>query len=121
MTTGNNLIELSNVDVTHQTGHAVVVRAVSWQIAPGDFWVIGGAPGSGKSSLLATAAGLQAPAGGTLRILGRALAESTEAEQIAWRRSIGFVFANGGRLLHHLTVAENVALPLEYHLEQDPA
>lgn len=114
-----NLIQLTDVDVTHAAAPAVVIRAVSWEIAPGDCWVVGGAPASGKTSLLATAAGLQTPAGGTLRILGGALAQATEAEQIAWRRSIGFVFANGGRLLHHLTVAENVALPLEYHLEQD--
>jgi ABC-type transporter Mla maintaining outer membrane lipid asymmetry ATPase subunit MlaF len=110
-------IELSDVDVLRENGSAVLLRAVNWRIAPGDFWVLSGGRSSGKTSLLATAAGLNRLGGGTLRIFGRNLAEATEEEQVEWRRRIGFVFENGGRLLHHLTVAGNLALPLEYHLE----
>jgi ABC-type transporter Mla maintaining outer membrane lipid asymmetry ATPase subunit MlaF len=110
-------IELSDVDVLQQDGFAVLLRAVNWRIGPGDFWVVSGGPSSGKTSLLATAAGLNQHGGGTLRIFGRDLAEATEEEQVEWRRRIGFVFENGGRLLHHLTLVENLALPLEYHLE----
>jgi ABC-type transporter Mla maintaining outer membrane lipid asymmetry ATPase subunit MlaF len=110
------IIELDGVDVTHPDQDAsVLIRGVNWQIGRGQFWVVGGPPGAGKSSLLTTAAGLNRPGGGTLRIFGRDLAGVTEQEQIEWRQWIGFVFEHGGRLLSHLTVGENVALPLRYH------
>jgi ABC-type transporter Mla maintaining outer membrane lipid asymmetry ATPase subunit MlaF len=112
------IIELEAVDVLPtEAGDAVLLRGVNWPIQCGDFWVISGAPGTGKSSLLATAAGLNRPGNGTLRIFGRNLADATETEQVQWRRQIGFVFEGGGRLLTHLTVAENIALPLWYHTD----
>ncbi len=116
------IIELEDVDVTHpDEGETVLVRNVNWRIKRGDFWVVGGPSSAGKSSLLITAAGLNRPAAGTLRIFGRDLRNVTEQEQIQWRQWIGFVFENGGRLLTHLTVAENVALPLRYHRQMADA
>ena len=115
------LIELSAVEVLWEGGTAPLLRDVNWRVARGECWVVGGAPGSGKTSLLATVAGLNRPGAGTVRIFGRDLAEASEDEQVGWRRRIGFVFENGGRLLGHLTVAANVALPLLYHLDLDEA
>lgn len=110
------IIELEEVDVTHlQEGEVTLARDVQWRIARGDFWVVGGPPGAGKTSLLATAAGLNRPGSGVVRIFGRALAEATEAEQIQWRQRIGFVFEKGGRLFPQLTVAQNMALAMQYH------
>jgi phospholipid/cholesterol/gamma-HCH transport system ATP-binding protein len=118
---GDVLIELSGVDVHWEGGTSPVLRGVTWRIARGECWVVGSAAGSGKSSLLATAANLNRPGAGTLSIFGRDLAEATEEDQVNWRRRIGFVFENGGRLLSRLTVAQNVALPLLYHLDIDDA
>lgn len=116
------IIELDGVDATHpEATDTALVQAVKWRIKRGEFWVVGGPPGSGKSSLLATAAGLTRPSAGTLRLFGQDMTAVTELEQIKWRQWIGFVFENGGRLLAHLTVAENVALPLRYHREVDDA
>lgn len=116
------IIELVDVDVVHEAApETVLVNGVRWRIAQGEFWVIGGEQASGKTSLLATAAGLNRPASGTLRIFGRELLQASEAEQVDWRRRIGFVYENGGRLLTHLTVAENIALPIRYHLPCDDA
>lgn len=115
-----SLIELIHLDVVHEDAPSqVLVRGVNWRIERGDFWIVGGDPSSGKTSLLATAAGLNRPAAGTLRIFGRDLADATEPEQVEWRRHIGFVFEGGGRLFSHLTVAANIALPLQYHLGHD--
>ncbi|MCX7886510.1 MAG: ATP-binding cassette domain-containing protein [Verrucomicrobiae bacterium] len=110
------LIELEEADVTRlDDAETVLVRGVHWRIARGDFWVVGSPPGAGRTSLLATAAGLNRAGGGGVRIFGRSLEEASEAEQIRWRQRIGFVFEQGGRLLGQLTVAQNVALALRYH------
>jgi ABC-type transporter Mla maintaining outer membrane lipid asymmetry ATPase subunit MlaF len=97
------------------------VEGVDWSISAGDYWIIGGPPGSGKSDLLATMAGLYRPLRGTLRFFGRDVAELAEDEFLAARMRIGLVFENGGRLFNHLTIAENVALPLRYHHGGDAA
>jgi len=119
--TENLLIELTGADVLDETTGAPVVRGVNWQVKRGEFWAVGGVPGSGKSALLATAAGLNRPGSGTLRLFGQSLAEANEETQVSWRRRTGFVFAHDGRLFNHLTVAENVALPLRYHEGGDEA
>ena len=91
------------------------VEGIDWRVNAGDYWVVGGLPGSGKSDLLATAAGLQRPLSGTHLLFGIDLTQLNESELLAERLRIGLVFENGGRLFSHLTVAENIALPLRYH------
>jgi len=113
--TGDILVELAGVDVLDEATGDVVLRGVNWQVKRGECWAVGGGPGSGKSALLATAAGLHRPGGGTLRLFGQNLAAASEETQVSWRRRIGFVFAHGGRLFSQLTVAENIALPVRYH------
>ena len=118
---GEVLIELDGVDVLSEGGTSPLLRGVNWRIVRGECWAVGGAPGAGKSSLLATAASLNHPGSGTMRMFARDIAEATEEEQVDWRRHIGYVFENGGRLLNHLTIAQNVALSLRYHLDMDEA
>jgi ABC-type transporter Mla maintaining outer membrane lipid asymmetry ATPase subunit MlaF len=91
------------------------VEEVNWSVVAGDYWVIGGLPGSGKSDLLATAAGMNRPLRGSFRLFGKEMSELAEADLRAVRERVGIVFENGGRPFNHLTVVENVALPLRYH------
>jgi len=93
---------------------AASIEAVTWTIRAGDFWVVGGGPGSGKSDLLATVAGLLRPLSGSLRLFGADRLEGSEDELAASRAEVGLVFENGGRPFQHLTVTENIALPLCY-------
>ncbi len=95
-----------------------VVEKVDWSVAPGDFWVVAGPQQSGKSDFLMTAAGLLLPARGSCRVFGCETDAFGEA-QLAERLRVGFVFA-GGKLFSHLTVAENVALPLRYQKDLSP-
>lgn len=109
-------LELVAVDVAHEANPSfVVVRDVHWRVHAGEWWVVGASPGGGKTALLTTAAGLSPPARGVLRVLGCEVAGASEPEKAQLRRRVGFVFEQGGRLLHRLSVAENVALPLRYH------
>jgi ABC-type transporter Mla maintaining outer membrane lipid asymmetry ATPase subunit MlaF len=91
----------------------IMVEDVNWSVAPGDFWALGGLYGSGRSDLLVLAGGLAVPAGGVYFFHGREM-PIFEDEHLAERLRIGYVF-EGGQLFNHLTIAENVALPLRYH------
>ena len=109
-------LELSGVKIEWvATGGQRVLDDVTWTIAQGEFWVVGGLPGSGKTLLLETAAGLRPPAAGTLTLFGRRAETLSEEQARATRHRVGFVYGRGGRLFSHLTVAQNIALPLCYH------
>lgn len=92
-----------------------VISDVNWCVLLDDYWVIGGPTGSGKSDLLATAAGLQRPLRGVHRLFGHELLQFHEADRLRERLRVGMVFEDGARPFPQLTVAENVALPLRYH------
>ncbi len=114
-------LEMIDVTVTSLKDPArVVVEGVNWTVGAGDFWVIGGLHASGKSDFLALAAGIVRPTRGTYRVFGRALVGGYENELLAARLRLGLVF-DGGQLLNHLTIAENIALPICYHGDCAPA
>ena len=53
------VIELMDADIpSRRDPDTVTVTGVTWSVSQGDFWVIGGLQGSGKSDLLSAAAGL---------------------------------------------------------------
>lgn len=85
---------------------------VSLQIPGGTFTAVMGASGSGKSSLLHSAAGLDVPTSGEVWIGGTEISRLSEAARTVFRRDhVGFVFQSYN-LLPSLTVEENVMLPL---------
>jgi osmoprotectant transport system ATP-binding protein len=95
--------------VTKRFGDGVaVVDDVSLAIAGGSFVALVGTSGSGKSTLLKTINRLVEPTAGHVTIDG---ADVAAKPLPALRRGIGYVFQNVG-LFPHLTVAENIALPL---------
>jgi len=98
----------------------VLLEDVNWTVSRGDYWAIGGLLRSGKSDLLGVVGGLAQPVRGQCRWFGETADVLLEDERLAVRRKVGLVF-DGGQLLHELTLAENVALPLRYHLEGEQA
>lgn len=90
-----------------------VIHDVNWQVAPGDYWVVAGLQGTGKTDLLMMAAGLTPPQRGDYRLFGETM-PVYEEEQLPVRLRLGLVF-DGGQLFHQLTLRENLALPLRYH------
>jgi ABC-type transporter Mla maintaining outer membrane lipid asymmetry ATPase subunit MlaF len=112
-------LQMTNVTVgALQDADRIVFEDVNWSVAPGDFWAIGGLHASGKTDLMALTAGLTRPVRGSYRVFGRELTTGFEPDLLDVRLRIGLVF-DGGKLLNHLTVAENVALPIGYHRDID--
>ena len=94
-------LEMRDVSVTalRDAGN-VVLEGVNWTVASGDFWAVAGLLRSGKSDLMALAAGITRPARGSCRLFGRELVAGFEHERLALRLRVGLVF-DGGHLLHH--------------------
>ena len=102
-------------------GAALVFEQVSFEVAPGEIVAILGESGVGKSTLLNALAGLDAPSTGAVELAGRTLHGLDERSLAHWRRAnVGFVF-QAFHVLPHLTVGQNVALPLLLLARQDPA
>jgi len=69
-------------------GHTQILRKVNWQVARGEHWVILGANGSGKTSLLNALTGYLMPTRGEISVLGERYGESDWREL---RRHVGLV------------------------------
>lgn len=103
-----------------QTGISVI-KNVSLEVKAGEFVAIMGKSGSGKSTLLSLLAGLDYPDSGRVLLNGDDLTALDE-EQLALKRQrdMGFVFQSF-HLIPTLTVAENVAFPLQIAGQPDDA
>jgi ABC-type transporter Mla maintaining outer membrane lipid asymmetry ATPase subunit MlaF len=107
-------IEMSDVSIgSMRDMNTVMLENVNWTVSAGDFWVIGGLQGSGKSDFVLLTGGLMAPLSGCYRFFGEEM-PIFEEHRLQERLKLGLVF-DGGQLLNHLTIAENIALPLRYH------
>ncbi len=98
--------------LTMQYGSNIVMTDLTFTINRGEIFVLMGGSGSGKSTLLKYLVGLREAPPGTVHINGEDLSTAdTEARRRTLRR-IGVLY-QGGALWSGLTLAENVALPLE--------
>jgi len=93
-------------------GSTPVFAGVDFDLQPGEFVAIVGESGVGKSTLLNCIAGLDTLDAGTVLLAGQSMSTLPEPRQAqVRRRDLGFVF-QAFHVLPHLTVAQNVALPL---------
>jgi putative ABC transport system ATP-binding protein len=110
-----SVLELRRVSKIYGTG-AAEVRAldeVDLTVEAGELVAVMGPSGSGKSTLLTIAGSLEEPTSGEVDVCGQALGGMRrEGRAQLRRRTVGYVFQDHN-LLAGLTVAENVALPLE--------
>lgn len=112
------VVRLNAVTIAHPGAPGLaVLEGVDWTVQAGEFWIVAGMQGSGKTALLEAAAGLKIPSKGEVEIFGKRVTGQEGDASAEQRRRLGIVFEGGGRLFQQLTVAENIALPLRYHLD----
>jgi ABC-type transporter Mla maintaining outer membrane lipid asymmetry ATPase subunit MlaF len=110
------VIEMDNAGVRRGATGPLALGGVNWRVVAGDFWVVAGSHGGGKSVLLETIAGMLPCAQGELRVFGESLGLDRH-RLAALRHRLGLVFEGGGRVFSQLTVGENIALPVGYHTD----
>lgn len=103
-------------DLSMKYGSLVVMQGLSFCVKPGEVFVIMGGSGSGKSTLLKHLIGLKPPGRGSILFEGEDLAEADGKARKRILRRMGVLYQNGA-LWSGLTLAENVALPLEEYTE----
>lgn len=110
----NKVIELSNLNKSYQNEDVSVevIKNISLVIYKGEFVSIMGPSGSGKSTLLYLMGGLERPTSGVVKIDKMDIHEMRDSQESEMRRNtIGFVF-QFYNLVPHLTVEENIILPV---------
>ncbi len=95
-------------------GPKEVLRGVDLAVEAGETLVILGGSGTGKSVLLKTTIGLVDPDLGGVLVEGRPVSGFAEAEWLAVRRKISYLF-QWGALFDSMSVFDNVAFPLREH------
>ena len=105
--------DLPRAELLAKTGCVVAVRDVSFEVAPGEVFVVMGLSGSGKSTLVRMINRLHDPTAGQIRIDGEdLLALPPDRLREVRRRKISMVFQHFG-LLPHRRIVDNVAFGLE--------
>ena len=117
------LLTASQLNKTVQVGEQKlsIIKDVDIYVDAGEFVVIMGKSGSGKSTLLGLLAALDYPDSGTVSLAGQMLSSLDEdALAVIRQQDMGFVFQSF-HLLPTLTVAENIAFPLDIARRPNPA
>jgi glycine betaine/proline transport system ATP-binding protein len=106
-------VDLSRAELRKKTGCVAAVRDVSFEVYPGEVFVVMGLSGSGKSTLVRTLIRLIEPTAGRVEIDGRDVTAASRDQLLQLRRhTSSMVFQHFG-LLAHRSVIDNVAFGLE--------
>jgi len=105
------MIRCNNLSFEYMPGKPVL-RNINLHLEAGSFTFVSGASGAGKSSLLSLLSLSLKPSSGQLHLFGQDVTRLSRQQLPLARRKIGTVFQDY-QLLNHLTVAQNVGLPLK--------
>ena len=110
---------LSLEDLTIGYDDKIIMQNINFSVKRGEIISILGQSGCGKSTLLKNIIGIYSPLKGSIRIFGRDLTKCGENRRRILLRKMGITYQSGA-LLGSLSIAENVALPLEEHTSKSP-
>ena len=108
------MAELRLTGITKRFGHVQATRDMTLTVASGEFIVLLGPSGAGKTTTLRLVAGLETPDAGQVQIAGRDVTALAPA-----LRDVAFVFQQYS-LYPHLTVFDNLAFPLRSPMRPTP-
>ncbi len=110
----NNIIQVENLVTGY--GNTVILENVSFDVKEGEIFVILGGSGCGKSTLLKQLIGLITPMSGKVLIDGDSITDPDERVFGKILRKIGVLYQSGA-LFGSMTIAENIALPVEEYTD----
>lgn len=105
--------------LTMAYGDFVLMKDLSFQIVQGDVFIIMGGSGCGKSTLMRHLIGLKEPAAGDILYSGESFTKASPDRKVELIRKLGVMYQSGA-LWSSLTLAENIALPLQEFTEHSP-
>jgi putative ABC transport system ATP-binding protein len=116
-------LRLTDVRLTlpSAAGPVDILRGVDFEVRAGERVAVIGPSGCGKSSLIAVAAGLERPTGGTVALFGEDLGPLGEDRRALLRRGRVSLVFQSFHLLPNMTASENIAAPLEIAGDRDAA
>ena len=106
--------------LTMAYGDNVIQRDLTFSVERGSVFVIMGGSGCGKSTLLRHLVGLQTPVRGSIAYNGAGFWEASDDDRARQMRRMGILYQSGA-LWSSMTLAENIALPLESYTRLSPA
>ena len=107
-------------DLTMAYGSFVLMRDLNFTIQRGDIFIIMGGSGCGKSTLMKIMVGLKEPARGQVFYGDVSFWETDPTERDRIMKRVGILYQSGA-LWSSMTLAENVALPLEQYTDLRPS
>ena len=105
-------IQAKNITVAY--GSFVLLKEIDFTVNPHDIFIIMGGSGCGKSSLLRVLTGLMPPAHGDILIDGVNFTKASPSERNFLMQKSGILYQSGA-LFSSMTLAENIALPLQQY------
>ncbi len=117
MITQQPIIRVENLDIGYE--NKLIMKNLSFEIAKGDIFIIMGGSGCGKSTLLRTLTGLIPAQAGQIRIQNTDFINASPAEKLEIMKRSGILYQSGA-LFSSMTLAENVALPLQQYTTYPP-
>lgn len=114
MTAKETIIEVRDLECRYGTN--VILRDLSFRLPRGEIFVVVGPSGCGKSTLLRNMIGLFEPFRGEVRYFGEDFLAANRLERRQILRRMGVLYQSSA-LWSAMTVAENVALPLQEYTE----
>ena len=115
----SEVAEIEVEDLSIGYGDRVIMEKLNFDVRNGEIFFIMGGSGCGKSTLLKHLIGIYEPMKGDIFIRGRSIVSAEGKEKLEIMRSVGVTY-QGGALFGSLTVAENVAMPLEEYRDLKP-